>query len=612
MAELTIEQRQQFALLQRRGIDPELARELTFDLFPPEQKSAYPETSPGGQISLPQRFGLSNYPAGLSLYPIEPTGPTRRALSREADGFDIADNSAVLASINTISLGCTEAPIVVKRESEEEGGQLRLQTVREHRIQKLLRKPNLAQPENPDSKTFMTLRDMVWLREYCLHVDGNAYWMIVRLGDPLYGLPVMLIPVMPFMMEPVTVKRDDGTSKDYISYYAYAPSGQYVSKPFRVSVQNVLHFRYGRDPKDLRKGLGLAKRLWREVYRDDLATFFTNALLRNGAIPGLVVTPEEGSIDRDEALEAKAALQAAFSGDSAGSIAILSRGAKIEQYGFNPDQLNLGGFHKHAEERVAAVTNVPAMVAQLGAGLDQAAQFSNFHEAREMFAENSVLPRLLAADEVLSDLMRDFEDDPSYRLVHDTDQIRALQKDITEKFGRLQVGVRGGWITANEARAGAGYPPIDSKSQQVPLTQGEDNRINILVQSGGITLNEARQTVGLPPIEGGEQDIAEFRAKNASLLSPPTNPDPAEANNLKAGKSKDAASDKNNTNQGLDAGGPSVPKGRPGGDITSKSAGTDLERAFAQIDPDKLLVAWREMRAEGVHFVDVAFPEKPE
>jgi len=630
--ELDIQQQQQFALLRRRGVEPATAREIVLGELTPETKSGYPDPSGVNQAQIPRTFSSSNWPQGLTLEPIGALGAARRS-STGPSVYEVAGNSAVLASINTVAQGCVEAPIVVKRESEEQGGLLRLQVLRRHPIHKLLRRPNLCQPEDPDSKVFMGLRDMVWLREYCCHVDGNAYWQIIRLGDPLNGIPIMLIPIMPYMIEPVTVKKQDGTSTDYISYYAYVPSPYYANKPMRISCRNMLHFRYGRDPMDLRKGLGLVKHLLREVYRDDLATKHTNTLLRNGAVPGLVVSPEEGYIDADDAREAKARLQAAFSGDEMGSVAVMSAKASVKQFGFDPSQMNLAGFHKHAEERVAAVLNVPAMVAQLGAGLEQAAQFSNFHEAREMFAENTVLPRLLAANEVMTELMRDFTDDPRVHLVHDIDDVRALQGDLSEKVVRLQVGVGGGWVTANEARAQVGMPPIDA-TQKVPLTQGQDNRLNTLTQAGLITLNEARSTVGLSEVGYGDLPISQVQLPGGPdslpALDPPGAPRPPQ---LTPGEPAGNVGDTGQTNQGVGNTQatkppglkvhvpahqrhlPTIPTGgggRQGANLGTKSRAGDLERLFETTDPDVLFHAWKELRDEGLNFVDIAFPRPAE
>lgn len=619
--ELTVAQRQQYALLLRKDPDmaPADARALAVELQP-ETKSAYPAAEGSPPTALPGRFGLSNWPSNWldnEVYPIGPLGAARRALTPKSDAFAMADNSAVLASINTLATACMEAPLVVKRESEEEGGQLRLEIVRSHQIYPLLKRPNRVDVKEPDSKVFMSLREIAWLREYCLHVDGNFYLQIVRLGDPRFGLPAMLIPVMPFMMEPVTVFNKDGTPREFISYYAYAPSKEYVSNPLKVSTANVLHFRYGRDPNDLRKGLGLVKRLHREVYRDDIATHYTNTLLKNGAVPGLVVTPEEGTIEEDEAREAKAALRAAFSGDEMGSIAIMSRGADVKQFGFNPEEMNLGTFHKHAEERVAAVLNVPAMVAQLGAGLEQAAQFSNFHEAREMMAENSVLPRFLAADEVYAELMREFTNDESLRLVHDTDQIRALQTDVTQRFERLQIAVGGGWMTANESRAQVGLPPISEKTQQVPLTQGEDNRLNLMLQQGLLTVNEARATVGLDPIDGGDALTNEFGANavvtDPNALPPPTteNTPPNSAKNPVTQQPGNPGNPKN-VNQA--PGNTQVRTGRQGANLGTKGAerAIALQRLFESNDPDLLFAEWQKLREDGLSLVDVALPPLPD
>jgi hypothetical protein len=328
----------------------------------------------------------------------------------------------------------------------------------------------------------------------------------------------------------------------------------------------------------------------------------------------LVVTPSEGTIEADEALEAKARLQAAFSGDELGSIAVLARGASIEQYGFDPDKLNLASFHKHAEERVAAVLNVPAMVAQLGAGLEQAAQFTNFHEAREMFAENTLIPRWRSANAVFAQLMKEFTNDPALRMVHDEDQVRALQGDISNKFQRLQVGVGGGWVTANEARAQVGMPPINLKSQEVPLTQGQDNRFNTLVEAGLVTLNEARESVGLPPTGGGDVPISQIVSPPDELGTPvanqDTNPDTAPGAGA-AGKGNTAT-----TNAPAGASQATTPRkviatpGRQGADIpTTKSAPVGLEHLFETTNPDALFRAWKELRAEGLSLVEVAFPK---
>lgn len=479
---------------------------------------------------LPARFSTAgDWPSGMNHRQLD--APFNPAAGRVfgADGLEVAElgsNSAIYACINTIATAAMEPPLEVWREAPADSVTGEWTKMRRHRARDILKRPNRRYRGDGGEPVGISIRQMTWLNQWFKHIDGNAYWLKVRMGHSVHGRVSELWPLMPSQVRPRNRNDkliDNGRldlvrplAPGFVEWFEYDP-GIPGREPITIDPENIIHFRLGVDPSDLRLGLGPVKQLAREIATDRMATVFTHALLSNFSIPGLIVVPSEGTVEPEEAMEIKQRMHAEFHGGRAGGIAVLSAGAKVEQFGYDPERMMLGVIHKHCEERIAAVMNLPAMVAQLGAGLEQSSQFSNFHEAREMFAEDTMLPIWTADGEAMTDqLLPDFSARDDERIGYDVDAVRALQTDVTAKYGRLQVAVKGGWLTANEARAAVGLPAIDVKEGQVPLTQGEDNRYNDLVVQGLVTLNEARESVGLGPVPGGDQLLSEFKARQGA------------------------------------------------------------------------------------------------
>lgn len=469
----------------------------------------------------PERLDVWSYTGAKNI--AELVGRNRRGGDMYA-GF----NSAIYACINTVATAYMEPPLVAQRliNNEDDPSQTRWATPARHTSRKLLRAPNRVGPDE-SYPVAIPMSQMCWLTQWWKHVDGTAYWLKVRSGHYLYGNVTALWPISPADMWPVGPKTSSGyeipgifpSAGNFIEYYAYNPGG-ILPEPMRIDPRNVIKFTLGVDPSNPRLGLGPVKYLAREVASDALATEFTNSLLGNSAIPGLIVVPAEGYVDADQAQEIKNRMRAEFSGGKQGGIAVLSAGAKVEQFGFEPDKMGMANIHKHCETRIAAVMNVPAIVAQLGAGIEQSAQFTNFHEAREMFAEDTMLPLWVSdALALTGQLLQDFSSRDDEQFIFDISEVRALQQDTSNLFARLQTAVRGGWMTANEARGRVGMGAIDKKKGQVPLTQGEDNRLNDLSAAGLITLNEARESVGLDPVPYGDVLIRDLAP--AQVQTPP-------------------------------------------------------------------------------------------
>jgi phage portal protein BeeE len=191
-------------------------------------------------------------------------------------------------------------------------------------------------------------------------------------------------------------------------------------------------------------------------------------MLQNGGTVGMLIqVPETSSISQDQAEEMKARFEERFGGNNRGRTGVLMGGAKAEPYGFSPEQMDMRSLHRIPEERISAVLRVPAIIAGLGAGLDRST-YANFREAREMFAEQTLMP-LYAFDAATMNmqLTPDFTSDNRIKVGFDVTDLRAFQEDEDQKWKRLDAAVKTGWVRANEARTDVGLPP-DMDDSELP------------------------------------------------------------------------------------------------------------------------------------------------
>jgi HK97 family phage portal protein len=348
-------------------------------------------------------------------------------------GGEVGDgtgSSIVVAVVNWMARTFPEAPVIVVDGKH--------QLVPAHPMPELLERPN---PYHSGVLLWMaTLVD--WA------CAGNGYWLKVRSQA---DRPTELWWAPSWTMEP---KWSPGYPEDgspFITHYEYRPGGTSWQN---IDPRDVVHYRYGLDPENPRKGLSPLRSLLREIFTDDEAANFTASLMRNLGVPGLIISPDSpgGYADKEVAEEVKHEAERKFTGDQRGGTMVMRAPTKVQMLSFSPDQMNLRDLRRVPEERVSAVFGVAAVVAGLGAGLDRAT-FANFAEAREAAYEGNIIPtqRLMAAD-LRSQLLRDFTDDLSLNVEFDLTRVRILQPDMDKLYERVGRAIQGGWGTVGDAR----------------------------------------------------------------------------------------------------------------------------------------------------------------
>jgi HK97 family phage portal protein len=330
--------------------------------------------------------------------------------------------SVVMAPLQWICRTFPEAPLVVDKQVGEDW-----EVQKRHPLSQLIERPN----------KFFSGDQIWWATVLSLITSGNGYWIKLtnRIGEPLE-----LWWAPSWTMEPKW--PIDGS--EFISHYSYTTG---VGEPQILQIEDVVHFRWGIDPENIRKGLSPLASVIREVFSDVEASAFAAALLKNMGVPGLMVSPDgDAVVSDDDLIASKEALEEHFTGMNRGRPFVAGAPTKVQQFGFSPQQMDLRNLRRLPEERVTAALGVPAIVAGLGAGLDRST-FANMSEAREMAYESGIIPlqRVIASD-LKNQLLGDFEgeDLADWRCRFSLDEVRVLQEDenkiVERKLKELGAG----------------------------------------------------------------------------------------------------------------------------------------------------------------------------
>ena len=168
-------------------------------------------------------------------------------------------SSVVMAPVHWAARSFAELRPAVSFDSE---------TVSEHALLDLYRNPN----------QFYTGSDLQSAVIMSYLLSGNAYVLMVR--DERTNQPVELWYAPHWMVKP------QGDENNFIAHYEYRPDGRGGKRV--IAPSDVLHFRCGIDPEDVRLGISPLASLWREIYTDDEASNYTASLLRNQGLAGAI------------------------------------------------------------------------------------------------------------------------------------------------------------------------------------------------------------------------------------------------------------------------------------------------------------------------------------
>ena len=354
------------------------------------------------------------------------------------------DSNIIMSPVMWIMRTFTEAvPRVQRRTSsgtDEEGMPKRgvWKWVEDHDLEILLETPN----------DFYN-GDALWKATCISYVlDGNAYWLKVRntLGDviQLWYLPHWLVEPM------VQPERPDV----FLDYYRYTPTG--AAHEIRLAPRDVIHFRFGLDPRNLRKGFSPLHPVLREVYTDDEAQNFSAKILENMGIPGIIVSPKNEKFSpSDEQLEKlKVYMRTAFTGQNRGAPMVMKIPTDVAQFGFDPGKLMLGALRNISEERVCAALGLPPEVVGFGAGSEATHVGATMREKRRLAWVQCLTPMQKSmAKDLTAQLLPDFQTQlRRFRVRFDTSDVSAYQEEDDATAQRVGTLVQSGILRVDRGQ----------------------------------------------------------------------------------------------------------------------------------------------------------------
>lgn len=349
------------------------------------------------------------------------------------------DNSIVMAVIGWIAHNFPQAELQVV--DPQDDGTFNVQPA--HALIAAIERPNPYY--SGEALWIATLLDLL--------TAGTAYWLIAKgqfntLGELWYCPQHLIRPRW----------NENGTK--FIEWFEYIPDPSHADKKYRIAVEDVVQFRDGIDPNNTRYGLSKLRSLMREIWTDDEAANFSAALLRNHAIPGVIISPgdDESEFGQEDADALKIKYMGQFGNDGRGEPMVVSAPIKVEMLSFSPEQMNLVGMRRIPEERISAVYGVNAIVAGLGVGLEHST-FRNYSEARAAAYEECVLPlQKLVAAEITRSLLPLFGTSENMKVRFDASKLSIFQEDAMTRARMANMMVASGWLTVGTGMRMIGMP----------------------------------------------------------------------------------------------------------------------------------------------------------
>jgi HK97 family phage portal protein len=301
----------------------------------------------------------------------------------------------------------------------------------DHPAMQLLRNPNPWMDE-------AALRSAITAS---LVVTGNCYILKV------FGTSTVPTELWPLMPTEVTLQRDavTGIPKNWL----------YRGKPYPL--ESIIHIKDGVDPNDMFLGWSGVQSILAEVATDSEATTYTEAILRNMGIPGMIISlksnGEDGQgyeIDPEMGQTLKDWSKRAFSGKARGETVVVTVPIDVNMPQVSPDKMALDVIRRIPERRICAVIGIPPIVA----GLGEDPKYDNYRAAREAAYESWAVPMWRIIERGLTKGLDGLM--AGAVLQFDLSNVRALQEDadaIAERWGDLY---ERDLCTRNEARLKVG------------------------------------------------------------------------------------------------------------------------------------------------------------
>jgi len=287
--------------------------------------------------------------------------------------------------------------------------------------------------------SFQTGQEGQELTSMYVDLAGECFWVLNR---NRLGVPAEIWLAPPSKMKIVPSK------KEFIAGYVYGDGNEAMP----LEVRDVIHIKLP-NPANIYRGLGYVEALAVDLDAEDYAArwnrnFFWNSARPDGALEF------EGTLTDEQFERVKTQWAERHQGtDKAHRTAILEGGGKYHQIAITQKDMDFGGLRKMNRDNILGAFGVSLSVM----GISQDVNRANAEAGEYTFARWVIKPRLTRIREKLNEqLVPQF--DSKLRL----DFVDPVPENQELALKKAVDGVRGGFLTINEARAISGFPASPS------------------------------------------------------------------------------------------------------------------------------------------------------
>jgi phage portal protein BeeE len=263
-------------------------------------------------------------------------------------------------------------------------------------------------------------------------IAGNAY--VRDAGDRLERLRPDWVTIVSEVVP--AEEAPDGHQIRKVIGYVYDPVGDPERDIDFFPESEVAHFAPIPDPSANWRGMSVLTPVIKEINADKSMTDHRDAFFRRAATPNVIIKYKD-RVDPSKRKRIIDAIHAGHGGpERAGGTLVLDEGADPLIVGSRFTDAQFEEIQAAGENRIAVAAGVPALVAGLKLGLDDAA-WSMYRQALRAFVDLSVRPDWRSLCAAVAGKLVDVPD--GYELWIDTSDITALQEGEKEQAEAQQV-----------------------------------------------------------------------------------------------------------------------------------------------------------------------------
>jgi HK97 family phage portal protein len=340
-------------------------------------------------------------------------------------------NATYHTAVNMIVNAVASMPLYVE---VEVGG--KIQRVENHPILRVLER-------NEPYRQFMTRFATYYV------ALGTTYANIVKDKDGKKPLGLITLPAQ-------FVQNIQGTWMQPISGYMYTEVGQN-----RLPYEDVIHA-YRPSMGNYWEEISPAVPLAEIIALNNAAITWNKNLAQSGGVPSMIAKVENLNEASAEKLKAQWAEQTGAKNSH--QLKVVGDRVTLEKFSSTPNDSEWGNAVLQTMRMILMALGVSSSLANDAANKT----YNNVHDARKGLYEEAAIPILeLLLGAITSKLQPFYKDNPILRI--DKAKVEPIQEDRRMAIQRLEIAVRSGIMTQNEARVELGLKP--SKTPTADLLQ---------------------------------------------------------------------------------------------------------------------------------------------